>query len=670
MMVLMGDEQNLAHWSMLGESCFREGRYQEAIAAFQNALRLEPHQPRWHYLLGCAWHELQDRPTAISAYQRALQLKPGDPDVANNLAIAYQELGQIDQAISAYEIAIRSRPEFSAAWTNYGIALQARDRFAEARTAFQRSLQFDPTNTPTWLALGSLCLASNAAEEAIRCFEQAIAYQPNNADAYYNLGLACQSLDLILKAADAYRRAAELSPRFTRFLYLSQAIDLGCTRELEIQTRLALDEMLKKQQQGIVNPVSPYLVLIAPVEATAEEQYATARYWSDQTYRFVPRLKLPKRAMKSKIRLGYISPDFRGHPGSALVAELLETHHRDRFEVYAYSLAPPDTTVFRQRIIRGCDRFIELRGLSIGAAAEKILADEIDILVDISGYTQHSRTAILATHPASLQVNYLGYPGTMGADFMDYILVDDFIVPEVQSQYFSEKLVYLPGCYQVNTSHWKVAEPVSREASGLPQDAFVMCCFNNPYKITHRMLNIWLRVLQKVPNSVLWLLETPEPTKQQLLKQAAAFDIASSRIIFAPKQPLSEHLSRHRAADIFVDCYPVNAHTTASDALRMGLPLVTLCGQTMVSRVAGSLLKTVGLSELIADSDEQYEKLILRLAHEPDYLCSLKHRLSENIRTSSLFNIQASTAKIEAAYQIMHQQFLRNEAPKSFRVTA
>jgi predicted O-linked N-acetylglucosamine transferase (SPINDLY family) len=460
-----------------------------------------------------------------------------------------------------------------------------------------------------------------------------------------------------------------LDRKYSPILYIQQLQSLGYWQGLEEQARQAIAQL----QQGIADqtlvPVSPFLLMTLPVETTPSQQLACARYWSQKTFQGIPQLTRKRRPRASKIRLAYISPDFRSHPGATLVPELFENHDRRAFEVIAYALGPDDQSPFRQRIVQACDRFVDLHGATATASALRIAEDAVDILVDLSGYTQHTKANVLAMRPAPVQVNYLGYPGTMGADFIDYILADDYVIPPSETCYFQEKVVYLPGAYQVNTPNWQVSPPPTREQAGLPPHGFVFCCFHASYKITLPIYRCWLRLLQAIPGSVLWLLQSPPSMVQNLQALAAKAGIDPHRIIFAPRLPLPEHFARHRLADLFLDCYPVNAHTTASDALRMGLPLVTLSGPSFISRVAGSLLRTVGLPELITHDLASYEAVALELARQPQRLQAIQDRLPQLVANSSLFDIQHATCKLEAAFQAMYANDLQGFPPRAFRIS-
>jgi predicted O-linked N-acetylglucosamine transferase (SPINDLY family) len=325
----------------------------------------------------------------------------------------------------------------------------------------------------------------------------------------------------------------------------------------------------------------------------------------------------------------------------------------------------------RRRLAKAFDSFWDIKNISFKEAAQRIAADGVDILVDLKGYTKDDRSKILALRPAPIQVNYLGYPGTMGAAFMDYILVDDFVVPAEQQSYFTERLVHLPGCYQVNDSQREISSHTpSRAACGLPETGFVFCCFNSSYKITPDVFELWMGLLKVVPGSVLWLLECNRFAPANLRREAEAHGVAAARLVFSPRAALAEHLARHRLADLFLDTFPVNAHTTASDALWAGCPVLTMAGETFISRVAGSLLRSLGLSELITTSLGEYAEMAVRLARDEELLAGLRARLEANRKTSRLFDAGQFARSLEQAYFKMWEIYTSGEPPRPFAVSA
>jgi len=419
-------------------------------------------------------------------------------------------------------------------------------------------------------------------------------------------------------------------------------------------------------RQGVRVP--PFYLLSTP--ASALDQSICAQHW-------IKPIAPPSEAIfnhkvsaeRERIRLGYLSADFHQHSTAHLMAELFERHHRDRFEVFAYSYGPDDESPMRARLGRAFDRFVDIRALSHHQAAEVIHADKVDILIDLKGYTHRARPAISAYRPAPVQVSYLGYPATMGADFVDYIIVDPFVVPGGQQPFFSERLVHLPGCYQVNDRRREVAGThASRQECGLPAEGLVFCSFNNSYKLSPVFFDIWMRLLRSVPGSVLWLLEANELVKANLCSEAEKRGVDPGRLAFAPIVPSAEHLARHQHADLFLDTLPCNAHTTASDALWAGLPVLTCSGDTFAGRVAGSLLMAIGMPELIMESLEEYEQAALALASDPRRLIGLRQKLQKNRDASALFDLPKLTGNIEAAYARMWQTRLSGQKPAAFSI--
>jgi predicted O-linked N-acetylglucosamine transferase (SPINDLY family) len=351
------------------------------------------------------------------------------------------------------------------------------------------------------------------------------------------------------------------------------------------------------------------------------------------------------------------------------MAELFERHDRNKFEILGISSGPDRRSEMRSRLIAAFDRFVDVRRLSDADVARLLREAEADIAVDLKGFTQNCRPSILAHRPAPIQVNYLGYPGTMGAEYIDYIVADEFVIPRDHQIHYSEKVVYLPDCYQVNDRKRKIAErPPARAEVGLPEHGFVFCCFNNNFKMTPRIFDIWMRLLQRVDQSVLWLLQGSTAAESNLRREAQVRGINPSRLIFAPRMKLQQHLARHRLADLFLDTLPYNAHTTASDALWTGLPVVTCAGTTFAGRVAGSLLQAVGLPELVTNALEDYEALALRLATQQGLLQEIKGKLAKNRLTTPLFDTGRFCGHIEAAYTAMWDIHQRGEPPKAFMV--
>jgi len=369
---------------------------------------------------------------------------------------------------------------------------------------------------------------------------------------------------------------------------------------------------------------------------------------------------LPVRMPGSKIRIGYFSADFHNHATMFLMAQVFERHDRSRFELVAFSFGPDTQDAMRARAVAAFDQFLDVRTRSDEAVAALSRELGIDIAVDLKGYTEHERTGIFALRAAPIQVNYLGYPGTMGAPFIDYLIADPVLIPAEARVQYTEKIAYLPHSYQPNDTHRIIADRVfTREELGLPEKGFVFCCFNSSYKITPQVFDVWVRILQQVPGSVLWLFKEHAATELNLRREAVQRGLDPARLVFAPRMELPEHLARHRQADLFLDTLPYNAHTTASDALWTGLPVLTCMGQSMASRVAASLLHALELPELVTQTEQDYEALAVSLAQTPDKLRTLCTKLQENRLTSPLFDTDMFTRDIERLYTRMHTRHLQ-----------
>jgi len=415
--------------------------------------------------------------------------------------------------------------------------------------------------------------------------------------------------------------------------------------------------------------VLPPVLSVALLDSAAD-QLAAAQIVSRDKF-------LPARALwrgdihrHERIRVAYVSADFHAHATSMLMAGIFEQHDRRRFETIAISFGRDDGSRMRGRVKQAFERFIDVRGKSDAEIAQAMREMEIDIAIDLKGYTSEARPAVFSLKPAPLQVNYLGFPGTMGASFMDYLIADRIVLPDEHKAFYSEQVVTLPGTYQPNDRSRETAEaPAGRASVGLPEQGFVFCCFNNSYKIQPSVFDIWMRLLRGVPESVLWLLDDNAAATRNLRQEAATRGVDAGRLVFAARVDLPEHLARHRLADLFLDTLPYNAHTTASDALWTGLPVVTCMGNTFAGRVAASVLHAAGLPELVTPSLADYEAMALRLARDPAALAGIKSRLAHNRETAPLFDAARFTRHLEAAYITMHERCQRGLAPAGFSVT-
>lgn len=531
---------------------------------------------------------------------------------------------------------------------------------------YERAVALNTNFAEARINLGALLKDQGKLDEAVAQHKQAIIINPGLFEAYNNLGLALDAQKKTEEAITQFERAVALAPGNAGILaQLVHKLQQACAWDKASALEKQLLEMVREGCKGI----PPFFIL--SMLSTPADQLTCAR-------NFVQKSVTPPEFMfhhapgkaRDRIRIGYLSADFHHHATAFLMAELFERHDRARFEVTAYSYGPNDNSAMRQRLTRGFEHFIDIRDMPHAVAARKIYDDGIDILVDLKGCTEDSRLQIPAYRPAPVQVNYIGYPGTMGVDFMDYIIADPFILPMDQQPFYSEKIVQLPDCYQPNDTHRRVAETMpSRNTCGLPEQGFIFCCFNQSYKIRPAVFDIWMRLLQATEGSVLWLLEYNTLVKDNLRKEAFKHGVNPARLVFAPIMELSAHLARHRLADLFLDTFPVNAHTTTSDALWAGLPVLTCAGSTFASRVAGSLLKAADLPELITYSLEDYETLALQLAQNPARLSGIRQKLERTRLQVPLFDIEKFTINIEKSYQTMWDIWQAGEKPKAFTVS-
>jgi predicted O-linked N-acetylglucosamine transferase (SPINDLY family) len=674
--VLAAEPNQASAWHLLGVVACQAGKYDAGVEHFRRAIQLNDREASFHSDLGNALREQGKLPEAIASFRRALELKPDYAEALSNLGNALQGQQRLDEAVACYRRALELKADLIEAQNNLGVALKDQGQLDEAVACYHRALALKPHFAEAHSNLGVALKEQRRLDAAVACYRRALELKPACAEIYHNLGTALKDQGKLDEAIGCYRRALELKPDYVSVLgVLVHELQHVCRWEgLEELSQRIIRSVEGDSPDAASAPVPPLSFVTLPVATTAQQQLRCAMQLADRKLRMPIELrgKTPRGRpgdARSKLTIGYLSADYRAHATACLIAELFERHDRGRFAVFGYSYGPDDGSPMRRRLAETFDRFVDVRDLSFLEAARRIAADEVDILVDLKGYTMDARAQIAAYRPAPVQVSYLGYPGTMGAPFMDYILVDDFVVPADQQPFFSEKLVHLPGCYQVNDSRREISPRTpSRAECGLPEKGFVLCSFNNSYKITPQMFSVWMELLEAVPGSVLWLFEGNRFAPANLRREAEARQVDPKRLVFAPRKPLAEHLARHRVADLFLDTFPVGAHTTASDALWAGCPLLTLVGETFVSRVAGSLLRSVGLPELVARSLEEYQATALRLASDPDLLAGLRARLEANRKTSPLFDAGRFAQNIEEAYRTMWEIYASGQPPRAFSV--
>jgi protein O-GlcNAc transferase len=627
-------------------------RYTAALEDFDRAITLRPGYAEAYNNRGAVLKELRQFEAAIDSYDRAIALDPEDASAWFNRGIALQESKNLSSAIASYKNAIAIKPDYAEAYNNLGNVLTLQRRFSAALAHYNRATQLKANYAQAYTNRGMVLQELGQLDAAIASYDQAIAEDPDYAEAHFSRGNALQELMHIDAAIASYERALTLKPEFPFLLgtlvHCKMLICDWSTLDSDFdRLRLAIAEHCKVTQ--------PF-PLLAMLDSPDVHKIA-AQCWVNAKFPANPVLgQIAKKTRRNKIRIGYFSSDFRDHPVAHLTAELFETHDREKFEVHAFSFGPDVIDVMHQRLTTALDSFVDVRDMSDEDVARLSRAMEIDIAVDLGGFTANSRTGIFALRAAPVQTSYLGYLGTMAADYYDYLLADKTLISPDTQQFYTEKICYLPS-YQVNDSKRLVSDKrLTRKELGLPEQGFVFCCFNSTYKLTPQCFAGWMRILSQVEASVLFLSVDDATAQNRLRRQAEAHGINESRLVFGAHLSTPDYRARLRSMDLFLDTVPYNAGTTASDALWMGLPVLTLRGQTFASRYGASLLNAIEMPELITDVQSAYEALAVELASNKEKYKGIKQKLDSHRRSAVLFDTQKFTAALEAEYRAMLQR--------------
>ena len=720
--------------NLSGVLALQTNRPKQALRLLVRAVEEVPQNPQFHYNLASAHKQLGDAQSALTAFQHAVALKPDYVEAHNNLANLYQAADEFDVALSHYDKAIAHNPNFLNGRHNRAGLLLKLGRFEEALADLAYAIGIAPKNADLHSDQSIVLQKMLKYDAALKSIEQAIALSPNSARFHGLRGSVLVKLNRLQQASASFEAARAIDPKeiVTNSAYARLLIATGdrdralsivetiLTTQPKNADALAMRGGIHSDQNRYkdavkdfdaamkLDPSIPFIAgkrllaklhlgdwsnftedLTALTEALDDSGLAatpfsilsllddsnihllTARATVSHFYPRQDDLG-PFKARRNgrKIRLGYFSADYRQHPMGQLLAELFEVHDRDRFEVIAFSFGPDTGDDLHLRLRRAFDKFIDVRDMGDRQVAELSRALGIDIAIDLIAHTAYSRLGMFALGCAPVQVNFLGYPGTSGADYIDYIVGDDIVTPPESHCHYSEQIVAMPHCYQVNDSKRQIAARTpARAVLGLPGDAFVFCCFNSGYKIMPEVFDGWCRIMLQVKNSVLWLLASNPEFEKNLGKEAEQRGVNPSRLIFAKREPLDIHLARYRAADLFLDTRPYNAHTTASDALWAGLPVLTRIGESFAARVAASILQAVDLPELVTETDAEYEALAVDLANKPERLNLIRQKLAANRSSSALFSGKAFARDIETAYIEMIARNERGEAPSFLRVS-
>jgi len=621
--ILSIDNQNPDALHLLGVIDYQTGNHAEAVQKISQAISIDPNVALYHSNLGNALQELKQFEASLACYENAIKLKPDCLEAFSNRGVAYQELNQWGAAVASFDKAIEIKPDYAEAYSNKGVSLQRLKKI----------------------------------EAALVCYNKAIELKPDFADAYSNKGSALKELKHWGESIASYDKALELKPNFP---YLE---GMRLHAKMKICDWSDFDSDVLNLRQKIQNNLKAsvgFPVLSLPT--SLDDQHKAARTWVVDKFPGNSSLgPISKSPRKSKIRIGYYSADFHNHATSYLMAELFERHDKRSFELIGFSFGPKIMDEMRSRVSKAFDQFIDVTEMSDKAVAKLSRELEIDIAVDLKGLTHDARLGIFSHRAAPIQASYLGYPGTTGANYIDYLIADKTLIPVESQKYYSEKIVYLPNSYQVNDRQRVISNlSFNKQDFGLPERGFVFCSFNNNFKITPIIFNIWIRILKSVEGSVLWLFEDNSTAANNLRQYAQSQGLHPSRLIFANHMALPQHLARHKLADLFLDTLPYNAHTTASDALWTGLPVVTCMGESFASRVAASLLYAMNLPELVTTALADYEAVAIDLAKNPNKLKAINDKLEANLLSAALFDSELFTKHLESAYLEIYEKYLED----------
>jgi len=686
-------------WINKGNALYELKRYEEALNCYNYAILYKSDFAKVYFNKGNTLNALQRYEEAVKEYDKAIKFQPEnlenwickgdvlvnlkryeealtcyDCEIINNslsVVICIKkgnilfELKRYEEALHFYDRVLNFENDYPEAWSNKANALRELKLFEESLSCYDKALKLKPDFADAWFNKGNLMYELNRYREALENYDQALKIKPNFAEVYSNKGNLLSKIKMHQAAASSFFSASDLGSKFENNIGRAhhQLMMICNWADYKKLTKHIFSEV--KQKKRIIEPFA----LMATSNSNELIKICTEIYVLNN----FPSIKLfPKKNNKNKskkIRIGYLSGEFRNQATSHLLTGIWELHDRTKFETYAFDNGYDDNSKYRERIKLAFNKFIDISRLSDLDAAKLIIENEIDVLINLNGFFGLARTGIFAYRAAPIQVNYLGYPGTMGASYIDYIIADPILIPPEFQEFYTEKVVYLPHSYQANDGKREISErKFSRAEVGLPEKGFVFCCFNNNYKILPETFDIWMRLLHAVDQSILWLLEDNPTAAENLRIEAGQRGIDPSRLVFAQRLPSAEHLARHALADLFVDTFPYNAHTTASDALWAGLPLITLQGESFASRVASSLLLAIGLPELITHTLEEYEALAIELAMDPQKLAFIKQKLVNNRLTTPLFDTSQFTKHLENAYQQMYDRYQADLAPEHIYV--
>lgn len=665
--VLLIDSKCLPALHILGLVKASQGNKAEAVNFLKKAVRIDANDASLQYNLANALSEVGLDADSLPHYKKAIDLAPGNQDAYLNYGKSLSKLNRHQEALVIYERATPINPLNTGLLLNKGIAYQNLGRLDDALKLTEEALAIHPVSLDALLNKGVLLKQMNRFDEALSTYDKALELNPQFADAWFNRANALNDLKRLEEASQSYQKALELNPNIPYLLGKAMHLQMRCGEWDAVDAKKALLwESIDAGNKAIV----PFDLL--GLTDSPDILFSATKIWSQDQYFGIPTYVASKPAKKERVRIGYFSADFGIHPVSFLSVELFELHDRSQFETFAFSFGNQSDNNMLNRIRDAFDHFIDVKDKTDQGIASLARELGIEIAVDLGGHTTNARTSVFAYRAAPIQINYLGYAGTMGTAFHDYIIADKTVLPESNQSFYTEKVAYLPNSYMVDDSK-RVASPkeITRQEFGLPENTFIFCCFNNDFKLNEQVIHSWSNILLNTPNSVLWLSENNAFFKANLYSQLQGRGIDPARVIFAKRmEAMPDHLARLQLADLFLDTFPYNAHASAVDSLKAGTPVLTLLGNSFAARVAASLLKAIALPELITHSQAEYESLAIELATHPEKIDDLKKRLLLNSLTQPLFDTALYTKHIEAAFKQMYARHQAKLAPTNFDIPA
>ena len=650
---------------LLGVINFERKNYERCVQLISRALKLAPNFVAAHCNLARCYEEMKLFKKAVEHYETAIKIMPNDAEAHFGLGNSYAGLGRHEDAVASHSKAISLKPNYADAYCNRGLALKELERYSEALENLEKAIALKPNNPVAFRCQGNVLKSMDQVEEATLSYEKAVTLKPDFAEVYSDMGEIFSTLRLKDKAVECYESAVKFKPDLKyikgTLLYAKMQI---CDWEKFAEQVKSIDEGLRNDL-SVCQPLESMAILNqhALLLKCAKEYVSPKQHETDAQFFSPPLLKKPK------LSIGYYSADFRNHPVAFLTAELFELHDRDRFQINAFSIGPKSDDDMRKRLLSSFDHFFDVRLKSSAEIVALSREQGIDIAIDLTGYTGHCRPAIFVERAAPVQVNYLGFPGTLAGGGHDYIFADNVVIPSEDAPYFTEKIVCLPDSYLPSDRSRAISDrPFLREELDLPTRGFVFCCFNASYKITPAIFDLWMNILRAVDGSVLWLRKHNDSVEGNLRREATNRGIDPDRLIFAGTLSMEEHLARHRCADLFLDTLPYGAHTTASDALWAGLPVLTLKGDTFPGRVGASLLKAIDLPDLIATSPAEYQAIAIMLGNNPEKIKDVKARLKNNRLEKPLFNSKLFARNMEKAFEAVYARMIAGLPPENIQI--